>query len=119
MVRVKHEADSIRTTAAGLNGTLGPLLTGALAGNPTPRISLEWVEKDGPLPNDYEAARMILAHKVFCLISRAEGPDLARLWFIGGNPWLGDETPVTAIREGRFDQVSGAATALIDGTFSS
>lgn len=118
MVGEKHEAESIRTTASGLNGTLGPLLTGALAGNPTPRISLEWAEEDGSLPNDSEAVRMVLAHKVFDLISHAEGADLARLWFIGGNPWLGDETPVTAIREGRFDQVSGAAAALINGTYS-
>ncbi len=29
----------------------------------------------------------------------ARGEHVARAWFIGANPWLGYETPVTASRE--------------------
>jgi hypothetical protein len=43
-----------------------------------------------------------------------EGRDIARRWFIGGNPILGETTPVMAIREDRHAEVRRAAQAFID-----
>jgi hypothetical protein len=43
---------------------------------------------------------------------------VARQWFIGANPWLGDESPVSAIREDRFTDVSAAAGAMVNDSFS-
>ena len=51
-------------------------------------------------------------------VCEAEGEHTARVWFIGANPWLGYDTPVNAIREGRLSAVAGAAQALVDDSFS-
>jgi len=40
------------------------------------------------------------------------------MWFIGSNPWLGQDTPVDAIREGRFREVAAAAGAMVGEAFS-
>lgn len=50
-------------------------------------------------------------------MSAIEGDDVARLWFVGANPWLNEDTAVTAIREGRFKQVRDAVQALADDSF--
>ncbi|MDP3949510.1 hypothetical protein [Microbacterium sp.] len=50
-------------------------------------------------------------------MAAAEGEQVARLWFVGGNPWLRDNTPITAIREDRFDEVANAVQALLDDSF--
>lgn len=42
---------------------------------------------------------------------------LARAWFTGANPWLDDDAPATAIREGRLKEVGYAAQAQIDETW--
>ena len=44
----------------------------------------------------------------------AKGRDEARAWFIGANPKLGNDSPVTAIREGRYQEVFVAARAMVD-----
>jgi hypothetical protein len=61
--------------------------------------------------------RLELAEAVWCTVQGAEGPEVARAWFIGGNPWLGDDTAITAIREGRFKEVIAAAQAVVDDSF--
>lgn len=50
-----------------------------------------------------------VALRIFQMIEAQEGADLARAWFIGGNPALGDDTPITAIRELSFSEVEAAA----------
>lgn len=43
------------------------------------------------------------------------GRDVARGWFIGGKPLLGESAPILAIREDRYAEVRRAAQAFIDG----
>lgn len=51
------------------------------------------------------------------MVSDLEGGSVARAWFIGANPWLGDDTPVNAIRDGKWTAVAAAAKALVDDSF--
>ncbi|WEG08620.1 hypothetical protein PU630_15450 [Microbacterium horticulturae] len=48
-------------------------------------------------------------------MAAAEGHQVARQWFIGGNPHLHDETPITAIREDRHEEVVDAVASFIGG----
>lgn len=77
-----------------------------------------WAKLDGPTPDPDATERLHFGYKQWRCVSGAEGGDVARAWFIGANPWLGDSTPVTAIREGRFEEVNSATLALIDDSFS-
>jgi len=62
--------------------------------------------------------RLQFAHEQWTRLAEAEGEDVARAWFIGANPWLDDDTPITAIREDRFDEAGQAAQAVIDDSLS-
>lgn len=39
---------------------------------------------------------------------------VARAWFIGANPFLDEDTPLTAIQEDRAKQIIAAATAFME-----
>ena len=52
------------------------------------------------------------------MIASEHGVDVARVWFIGANPWLRYDTPVDAIREGLFTEVAAAARAMVDDSFA-
>ncbi|SEB56642.1 hypothetical protein SAMN04489806_1125 [Paramicrobacterium humi] len=105
---------SIREITRRLNAGLGPTLVAGLAGAKDARISREWSKHDGPVPGPAEAKQLAFAYEQWRRVVEVEGEQVARLWFTGGNPWLGDYAPVTAIREDRFKQVNAAAQALID-----
>lgn len=109
---------AIRDTVSFLNNALGPTLVAALSGARDRTISPSWESKDGPLPDTAASERLQCANEAWKLIEASEGPDVARLWFLGANPWLGDDSPVTAIREGRFRQTEIAAKALVEDSFS-
>ena len=51
-------------------------------------------------------------------MAEAEGEHVARMWFIGSNPWLDHDSPIDAIREDRFKEVAAAATAMVEDGFS-
>ncbi|MEW2005672.1 hypothetical protein [Microbacterium sp. NPDC079208] len=105
--------------ARRLIAVLGPTLVSTLAGSRDTRAALDWSEDDGARPDADAVRRLECADAVWRAVSDAEGDQVARLWFIGGNPFLGgDDTVITAIREGRFNEVVGAAQALVDGSFS-
>lgn len=82
-----------------LTSRLGPTLTAALTGG----------------QSSTEDDRPAFALRIFKMIEDVEGADLARAWMIGGNPMLGDETPITAIRERRFQLVEAAAINYTQG----
>ncbi|RLP68540.1 hypothetical protein D9V29_13700 [Mycetocola manganoxydans] len=101
-----------------LNGALGGTLVAALSGSKDTKASHKWAKENGPQPRPEAQRRLIFAYEQWQKVAEAEGEHVARVWFIGANPWLGYDTPVTAIREDRFKDVSVAAQALIDDTFS-
>jgi hypothetical protein len=50
-------------------------------------------------------------------MSASEGEQVARMWFIGSNPLLDNDTPVDAIRENRFTDAAAAAVAMVEDGF--
>lgn len=108
----------VREIARRLNQQLGATLVAGLTGSKDRKISYKWAQLNGPLPKEQTVRRLQFAYAQWSLITDAEGEHVARMWFIGSNPWLGSETPVDGIREDRFKEVTAAAQAFVDQTFS-
>ena len=108
----------IREIVRQLNNGLGPTLVSALAGSYDPAISRQWARTGGPEPDPEAWVRLQLAHQTWTTVSSVEGEHVARLWFMGVNPWLDGASPVEAIKEMRARAVMGAATAMTMDGFS-
>lgn len=107
-----------REVTRRLNAGLGGTLVSALAGSKDAKLSHRWAKEGGPSPRPEAARRLHFAYEQWIKLTDAEGEAVARVWFIGANPSLGYDTPVNAIREGHLKQVSIAADALVNDTFS-
>jgi hypothetical protein len=108
----------IREIVRQLNSSLGATLVAALAGSRDPKISYKWARTDGPEPKPEAQARLQLAHRAWTAVSSVEGEHVARLWFIGANPWLGEVSPIQAISELRSKEVMDAAVAMTEDRFA-
>ena len=100
--------------ASHLVARLGPTLVAALAGATSREQATAWARPDGPEPSPDAARRLELAHRVWTQVAAAEGDDVARAWFIGGNPLLGDHVPLTAILDDRATEVMAAVRAFLE-----
>jgi hypothetical protein len=108
----------IREIVRQLNSALGATLVAALAGSKDPKISYRWARTDGPEPRPEAQARLQLAHRAWTAVSSVEGEHVARLWFVGANPWLDEVSPIEAIKGMRAKDVMGAAAAMTEDRFS-
>lgn len=108
----------IREITRRLNAALGGTLVAALAGSKDAKASHKWAKDGGAQPRPEAMKRLRFAYEQWQKVAEAEGEHVARVWFIGANPWLEYDTPVNAIREGRLKEVGRAAQALIDDAFS-
>ncbi len=97
-----------------LRSTVGITLTQAMVGVPDRSRVESWAAGTGETPTASEAARIRLGHALWLNVAAHEGASTALSWLVGSNPWLGDATPVTAIREGREAEVVQAVHALVD-----
>jgi hypothetical protein len=108
----------IREVARRLNSSLGGTLVASLAGSKDAKLPYRWAKVDGPVPKNEAMRRLQFAYEQWTRLSEAEGEHVARAWFIGANPWLDYDTPVTAIREDRFKDAGKAVQAVLDDSFS-
>jgi hypothetical protein len=106
----------IHEVARRLNSHLGPTLVAVLANVKDPKLPHKWAKADGSVPRAESYRRLLAAHRVWSDISNAESDSVARSWFIGANPRLGEASPVMALREGMEKEVLAAAKAFVEGT---
>lgn len=107
----------LRECTRRLNARLGPTLVSALAGSLGPQHARAWVAGSA-VPRPAAARRLRSAYYAWCTVSEAEGEAVARMWFTGANPWLDDESPVDALRQGRLAAVARAADAVVEDSFA-
>lgn len=105
---------SIAQVAGYLQEVLGRKLVATLAGVNDPKAVGRWAEGERA-PRHAAEERLRTAYQVFRLLLSEESQYTVRAWFIGLNPQLNDESPVAAIREGRFQEVWVAAKAFVAG----
>jgi len=115
---IDPERLDIHETVRRLNSHLGTTLVAALAGSRDSTAPSRWADPAALNPPDAARARLRTAHHVWLAIADSEGPNTARVWFQGLNPFLGDTSPVIALREGRARDVVLAAHAFLNGTWS-
>jgi hypothetical protein len=108
----------IREITRRLNGSLGGTLVASIAGSKDAKLPYRWAKVEGPSPKNEAVRRLQFAYEQWTLLSEAEGEHVARAWFIGANPWLEYDTPVTAIREDRYKAAARAVQAVLDDSFS-
>lgn len=101
---------------AELLDSLGPTVVQAMTGVRDRSVPTRWARPDGPTPRKLSQQQVRLGFRVWLMLRDAEGPQVAAAWMIGANPRLGEDTPITAIREMRSAHVVGAAQAFIDDT---
>jgi len=95
---------------------LGATLVAVLAGVRDAKLPHKWAKSDGPTPRPESLRRLQTAHRAWSDISDAEGEHVARLWFIGTNPHLGEEIPPVAIANDRHKEVFAAVRLFLDGS---
>jgi hypothetical protein len=105
----------IHAIVRDLNAALGPTLVAALSGSKDRKLPIRWAKADGPEPRTDATRRLQFAHRQWRLLAAADGEHVARQWFIGGNPHLSENTPITAIREDRHGDVADAVESFIAG----
>jgi len=99
-----------------LNSHLGATMVAALAGSRDSKLPYKWAKST--VPNAEAQERLRFAHRIWKIVADAESDHVARTWFRGTNPVLGEISPVIAIREGRFAEVAGAADSFVSGNWS-
>ncbi|MFJ6429206.1 MULTISPECIES: hypothetical protein [Microbacterium] len=104
---------SIHKVARDLNASLGPTMVAALAGSKDRKLPFRWAKDDGPEPRADAARRLTFAHRQWAILVASDGEQVARQWFVGGNPLLHEDTPITAIREDRHSAVADAVRSFI------
>lgn len=98
-----------------LNSHLGATLVATLSGVKDRKAPYKWAKAGGIEPRPEAQRRLLAAHRVWSMISTTENHSVARSWFIGANPRLGEESPVMELRNGNIAGVMSAAQAFIEG----
>lgn len=109
---------SFPEVVAALREILGLKLCAYLGSVKETRAVNEWAEGVRE-PTDAVQRRLRLALQVAGAIADADGAEVARAWFQGLNPQLGDRSPARLLREGDLDEVGpeviGAERAFLVG----
>src|SRR5436190_23518590 len=106
---------SVGDMAAFLQDALGQKLVAFMVRVDDPKTIGRWASEKH-LPRDIDVERRLRdTYQVFRLLLTKESPYTVRAWFVGLNPQLNDESPATAIREGRSRAVFVAARAFLAG----
>lgn len=98
-----------------LNANVGTAVVQAMTGVKDRGQPARWARPDGTEPRLNTVNQLRLGYRVWRLLEQAEGRDVALSWLVGANPRLDEQSPVTAIRELRTAEVTGAALAFVDG----
>src|SRR3954468_10128476 len=83
-----------------LQEVLGQKLVAYIAGVSDPKAVARWANGTRT-PRGASEERLRGAYQVFQMLNTEESSHTIRAWFIGLNPQLNDESPSSALREGR------------------
>lgn len=106
----------VHELARQLVSHLGATMVATLAGVRDRKLPYRWQKADGPIPKDEAISRLQAAYQIWKTIATTDDAYVARAWFIGVNPRLGDVQPVIALRNGQLTETMAAARAFVAGT---
>ncbi len=105
---------SMADIATFLQEVLGQKLVAYIAGVSDPKAVARWASGDRS-PRGEREERLRGAYQVFQMLSTEESSYTIRAWFLGLNPQLNDESPASALRDGRTRDVLVAAKSYLAG----
>jgi hypothetical protein len=109
---------SFPEVVGALREILGLKLCAYLGSVKETRAVNEWADGTRE-PSEAVQRRLRLAFQVAGAIADVDGAEVARAWFQGLNPQLGDRSPARLLREGDLDEVGpeviGAERAFLVG----
>ncbi|MDF2443701.1 MAG: hypothetical protein JWR01_1904 [Subtercola sp.] len=98
--------------ASRLQEVLGRDVVAIITGKQSRQVS-RWATGDAaPTARDQQLLRDTF--QVVELLTEVEGPEVTRMWFIGMNPQLDDQSPAEAITAGNVRDVMAAARAFVN-----
>lgn len=97
-----------------LQDVLGRRLVAYIGGVGNTRTVMRWVSGESNVGEDSEA-NLREAYEIADLITKHDSRRVAKAWFVGLNPQLGDRSPAEALHEGGRKEVRSAARAFIAG----
>ena len=103
--------------AALLQDLLGQRLVAVITAQRDPKNVGRWLRGDRA-PNPAAAAKLRQTYQVASLLLQREDPRTVAQWFSSMNPYLDDDEPAIALREGRAQEVIRAARAFLAGAGS-
>ncbi|WP_084709757.1 hypothetical protein [Rubrobacter aplysinae] len=98
-----------------LADVLGRRLVAYIGGVSNTRTVARWASGENTVRGDEAIANLREAYEAAYLITRRDSPEVAKAWFVGLNPQLGDLSPAEALREGSRKEVKSAVRAFIAG----
>ncbi len=104
----------LHEVVAELISVLGPTTVQSMTGTKDRSMPSKWAREDGSTPRHQTETQLRLGYRVLVILRDGVGQRVASPWFHGANPSLGEDTPVTAIREQRAAAVVGAAEAFVN-----
>ena len=108
---------NLRDLVADLIASLGPTTVQAMTGTKDRSMPASWARESGPRPRKVTEDQLRLGYRVLVMLRDSDGPRVASAWMSGANPRLGEDAPITAIRELRAAEVVGAAEAFANDTY--
>lgn len=104
--------DTVAMQASMLTTHLGTTLVAYMTGVRSRQHPRRWATAEAR-PRSAAATRLLTAYTAWLAIVRKDDVAVARNWFVGANPWLGDMSPAEAIRNDN-KRVLAAAQAFIE-----
>ncbi len=119
LIRRRQAAHSEATRAAWtdvvstLNTHLSNSIVALMAGV-TPETVSRWAKNGKAHPNPISERKLRDAFAIYTDLVKVDSPHTVRAWFIGSNPYLGEETPAEMIAAGESPAVFAAARTFRD-----
>lgn len=107
---------TVQELAATLQDLLSRRIVVVLAGVENGKTVTRWVKGESTTIRDpLVEQKLRTAYEIARLLLQFDSYETVRAWFIGLNPQLDDESPVTAIAAGKLKEARSAARAFISG----
>jgi len=104
----------VKDIAGYLQEVLGQKLVAYMAGVADPKRVGRWAQ-GMQIPRAEAERRLRAAFQIFHLVAGEDSVHVARAWFVGMNPQLGDDSPAEVIRDGRLKDALAAARVFVSG----
>ena len=114
--KVRAYQAAMRASAAEAASHLAKLLSRRIAaytvGAKDIKTLVRWAEGEAEPRDAEKVKRLKVAYEIALLLAEFDSPATIKVWFIGPNPFLEDESPVDAVREGKLKEALAAAYAF-------